>query len=71
MRDFFLARTLKGSYGGSSRPETDFPTFLRWFKEGMLPLDKLVTKRYRLDEINEACDALSRGRINGRSIIEY
>ncbi len=71
MRDFFLARTLRGSYGGSSRPETDFPTFLQWFQEGKLPLDKLVSKRYKLDEINEACEALAHGEIHGRSILEY
>jgi Zn-dependent alcohol dehydrogenase len=71
MRDFFLARTYKGSFGGSSRPETDFPTFIQWFREGKLPLDKLVSKRYKLDEINEACYALEHGQIAGRAILEY
>jgi Zn-dependent alcohol dehydrogenase len=71
MRDFFLARTYKGSFGGSSRPETDFPTFIQWFKEGKLPLDKLVSKRYKLEEINEACEALHKGEIAGRAILEY
>ena len=71
MRDFFLARTYKGSFGGSSRPEKDYPTFLQWFREGKLPLDRLVTKRYKLDEINEACRALAAGEIAGRSILVY
>ena len=71
MRDFFLARTYKGSFGGYSRPETDFPTFIRWFREGRLPLDKLVSKRYKLEEINEACHALEQGQIAGRAILEY
>jgi Zn-dependent alcohol dehydrogenase len=71
MRDFFLARTYKGSFGGSSRPDKDYPTFLQWFREGKLPLDRLVTKRYKLDEINEACRALSAGEIAGRSILVY
>ena len=65
MRDFFLARTYKGSFGGSSRPDKDYPTFLQWYREGKLPLDRLVTKRYKLDEINEACRALSCGRNRG------
>ena len=49
----------------------DFPMFLRWHREGKLPLDKLVTRRYRLEDINEACSALEAGEILGRAIIEY
>ena len=45
--------------------------FLRWYEEGKFPLDKLVTRRYKLDDINEACDALKSGDILGRAIIEY
>jgi Zn-dependent alcohol dehydrogenase len=45
--------------------------FLRWFQEGRLPLDLLVTRRYKLDQINEACGALERGEIAGRSILEF
>ena len=71
MRDLFLARTYKGSFAGSSLPERDFPIFIQWFKEGRLPLNKMVSKRYKMDQINEACEALSRGEINGRSIMEF
>jgi Zn-dependent alcohol dehydrogenase len=71
MRDFFLARTYKGSFGGSSRPEEDYPKFLQWFREGKLDLNKLVTARYKLDQINEACDALQNGRIGGRAILTF
>ena len=39
--------------------------FLRWHQEGKFPLDKLVTRRYRLDQINEACDALESGEFWG------
>jgi Zn-dependent alcohol dehydrogenase len=44
--------------------------FVRWFKEGRLPLDELVTRRYRLEQINEACEALAHGEIAGRAIVE-
>jgi len=59
-----------GSIGGSCRPDRDFPMFLRWFNEGDLLLDDLVTERYTLDQINEATDALAAGKISGRSILE-
>lgn len=60
-----------GSIGGSCRPDRDFPMFLRWFREGDLDLDALVTTRYKLDEINEATDALASGKIAGRAIMEF
>ena len=63
-------RQFRGSLG-ATYPEKDFAMYLRWHKEGKFPLDKLVTRRYKLDEINEACDALHAGEITGRAIIEY
>lgn len=60
-----------GSIGGSCRPDRDFPMFLRWYAEGDLDLDALVTTRYRIDQINEACEALEKGRITGRAILEF
>jgi len=63
-------KTYKGSIGGSCKPDRDFPMFIRWFKEGQLDLNALVTTRYKLDQINEATDALQSGRIAGRSILE-
>jgi Zn-dependent alcohol dehydrogenase len=64
-------RRLTASLGGGSRPERDFPMYVRWFQQGKLPLDKLVSRRYRLDQINEALGDLERGDIAGRSIIVF
>lgn len=64
-------RTYTGTRGSICRPDRDFPTFVRWYKEGQLKLDDLVTQRYSLDQINDAVEDLSAGRIHGRSIIEY
>ena len=52
-------------------PDRDFPIYLRWFRDGLFPLGKLVTDRYRLEQINEACAALQAGKIMGRAILEY
>jgi Zn-dependent alcohol dehydrogenase len=71
MRDIFLGRTYRGSFGGSSRPEDDYPKFVEWFQQGKLDLNRLVTARYELDDINEACDALQAGKIGGRAILTF
>jgi Zn-dependent alcohol dehydrogenase len=49
----------------------DFPLFICWHREGKLKLDELVTRRYPLEQINEAVDDLKHGRILGRAIITY
>jgi S-(hydroxymethyl)glutathione dehydrogenase/alcohol dehydrogenase len=60
-----------GTLGGTGRPERDFPLYLKWFQQGKMPLDRLVTRRYDLAHINEACRALASGEILGRAIIEF
>jgi len=60
-----------GSIGGSCAPDRDFPRFLEWHENGELDLDQMVTARYRLEQINEATDALQAGKIQGRAILEF
>jgi Zn-dependent alcohol dehydrogenase len=67
---FFAQRIFRGSWG-ATYPEREFPMYLRWHREGKFPLDKLVTRRYKLEQINEACDALESGEILGRAILEF
>ena len=55
---------------GATEPGTDFPLFLEWVREGKFPLEKLVTNRYSLDQIEGARAALEEGQILGRAIIE-
>jgi Zn-dependent alcohol dehydrogenase len=45
--------------------------FLRWYREGLLDLDAMVTARYKLDDINQATDDLQNGKIFGRAILEF
>lgn len=68
----FGERAIIGSMGGSARPGHVMPNYIEWFKEGKLPLDKLVSTKYdNLDQINEGVRALEQGEIEGRSIIVY
>jgi alcohol dehydrogenase len=54
-------RTLKGSYIGSCAPRRDLPNFVALFQSGKLPVDRLLTHRLRLEEINEGFDRLREG----------
>jgi Zn-dependent alcohol dehydrogenase len=64
-------KTIIGTLGGSCRPNTDLPEFLNWHDEGKLDLAALVTRRYRLDQINDAVASLEAGEIGGRAILTF
>jgi Zn-dependent alcohol dehydrogenase len=54
-------RTVKGSYMGSAVPSRDLPRFIALYQAGRLPVDRLLTHRLKLDEVNAAFDRLARG----------
>ena len=53
-----------------SDPDVDFPMYLRWHAEGKFPLDKLITRRYSIEEAPEAFADLASGR-NARGVIVF
>ncbi|VTU38147.1 zinc-dependent alcohol dehydrogenase family protein [Variovorax sp. PBL-E5] len=55
-------RTLKGSYIGTCVPSRDIPRYIALYQQGRLPVDKLLTGRLRLDEINHGFDLLHEGK---------
>jgi alcohol dehydrogenase len=62
-------RTIKGSYLGSCVPERDIPQYIEWYRTGRLPVDRLLSERIRLDDINAAFDRLAAGQ-SIRQVIE-
>jgi alcohol dehydrogenase len=54
-------RTVKGSYLGSSVPVRDIPRYLALYRRGRLPVDKLLTGKLPLEEINLGFDRLANG----------
>jgi alcohol dehydrogenase len=55
-------RTVKGSYIGTCVPSRDIPRFIDLYEQGRLPVDKLLTGRLTLDEINHGFDLLHEGK---------
>jgi len=55
-------RTIKGSYIGTCVPSRDLPHFIELYKRGRLPVNRLMTHRLKLDEINEGFDRLREGK---------
>ncbi len=55
------ARTIVGSYLGSALPSRDIPRYAQMWREGRLPVEKLISSRITLDEINRGMDELADG----------
>ena len=71
LQDFILMnKSLAGTVFGSCNPRADISRLARLFTTGQLQLDEMITKRYRLDEINAAYDDLRNGEII-RGIIDF
>ena len=56
-------RTLKGSYIGTCVPVRDLPRYVDLYRRGKLPVDRLMSKHLRLEEINEGFDLLAQGKV--------
>jgi Zn-dependent alcohol dehydrogenase len=62
-------RTLKGSYLGSCNPPVDVPRFVDLHLEGRLPVERLLTHRLALDELNEGFDRLAAGECVRQAVV--
>jgi S-(hydroxymethyl)glutathione dehydrogenase/alcohol dehydrogenase len=64
------SKLLKGALYGGMNPRASMPMLLSMYRAGALKLDELITRRYQLDDINEAVDDLREGR-NIRGVIDF
>ncbi|WP_026683872.1 zinc-dependent alcohol dehydrogenase family protein [Heyndrickxia coagulans] len=62
-------RTVKGSYLGSCVPSRDIPRFIELYKQGRLPVDRLLTDTLPFEKINEGFDKLANGE-STRLVVE-
>jgi len=54
-------KKISGCYMGSSVPRRDIPNYIDLFLKGKLPVDRLITHKLKLEEINESMDRLKSG----------
>jgi Zn-dependent alcohol dehydrogenase len=63
-------RVIRGSSYGSARTREDLPRLVTLYRAGRLRIDELITRRYGLDEANEAFRALAAGEL-ARGLIVF
>src|SRR5690606_38635415 len=55
-------RTIKGSYIGTCVPSRDLPRYIELYQRGRLHVNRLITRKLALEEINEGFDLLHEGK---------
>jgi len=66
----YMAKTIKGCMYGSCNFKVDFPRYLNLYQQGVLDLDRLITRTYTIDEAKQAFTDLEKG-INARGVIVF
>ena len=65
-----LQKNLQGSIFGGANPKLDIPQLLSMYKIGKLNIDDMITRQYRLDQINQGYQDMLDGK-NIRGVIRY
>ena len=60
---FSRGGALKSSWYGDCLPERDFPALVDLYQQGRLPLEKFVSERVKLDQVEEAFATMHRGEV--------
>lgn len=63
-------KTIKGSYYGTVHAPRDFPMLLDWHVAGKLNLADMISRRYPLEQVNEAYRAMAAGEL-ARGVIVF
>lgn len=71
LQEFILwNKNLVGTVFGSCNPRVDIARFARLYRAGLLQLDEMITRRYRLDDINDGYRDQRNGEII-RGVIDF
>jgi S-(hydroxymethyl)glutathione dehydrogenase/alcohol dehydrogenase len=68
--EFLSERRIQGSSMGSNRFRIDMPRLIDFYLAGKLHLDLLISRRMKLEEINDGMDALRKGEV-ARQVIMF
>lgn len=68
--EFIFDKRIQGSNMGSNRFRVDMPRYVEFYLRGQLKLDEMISRRIRLEEINEAFEEMRQGRV-ARSVVVF
>jgi S-(hydroxymethyl)glutathione dehydrogenase/alcohol dehydrogenase len=67
---FLREKKIQGSSMGSNRFKVDMPRYIDFYLQGRLKLDEMVTRRGKLEDVNEAFRAMKAGEV-ARTVLMF
>ena len=67
---FLREKKIQGSSMGSNRFKVDMPKYIDFYMQGRLKLDEMITRRLKLEDVNEAFRAMKAGEV-ARSVLMF
>jgi S-(hydroxymethyl)glutathione dehydrogenase/alcohol dehydrogenase len=67
---FLSEKKIQGSTMGSNRFRIDMPRYIDFYLQGRLKLDEMITRRGKLEDVNEAFRAMKAGEV-ARSVLMF
>jgi Zn-dependent alcohol dehydrogenase len=64
-------KSITGTMGGSINPQRDIPPVVDLFMDGRLPLDRLVSQTFELEQLETAFAAMEDGTLEGRGVVVF
>jgi S-(hydroxymethyl)glutathione dehydrogenase / alcohol dehydrogenase len=67
---FLTERKIQGTMMGGNRFRIDMPRYIDYYQQGRLNLDDMISKRMRLEDVNEAFRSMKAGEV-ARSVLMF
>jgi S-(hydroxymethyl)glutathione dehydrogenase/alcohol dehydrogenase len=67
---FLREKRIQGCTMGSNRFKVDMPKYVDFYQRGLLRLDEMITRRGRLEDVNEAFRAMKAGEV-ARTVLMF
>jgi S-(hydroxymethyl)glutathione dehydrogenase/alcohol dehydrogenase len=67
---FLREKKIQGSSMGSNRFKIDMPKYVDFYMQGRLKLDEMISRRLKLEDINEGFRAMKAGEV-ARQVITF
>ena len=67
---FLREKRIQGCSMGSNRFKVDMPKYVDFYQRGLLRLDEMITRRGKLEDVNEAFRAMKAGEV-ARTVLMF
>lgn len=69
--ELIKGKKIMGTWGGESDIDRDIPLYAKAYLDGKMKIDRLLSKRIKLEKTNEALTLMEKNQLLGRVVIDY